>query len=132
LPPTVSSATASPVEGIAAFDGLTVDAEGTGYTLVASAQGLPEVSSSAFDIVDTVAPTAPVLVAGDITRTTIQVQWDAVGDDGVSGTATAYELRYATSNIVTDADFAAATPVSTGAPRAAARWRGQRTSPKTR
>jgi hypothetical protein len=113
------STTVAPVEGVASFSGLTVDAEGTGYTLVASAQGLVEATSDAFDILDTVAPAAPVLVAGATTRTTAEVQWDAVGDDGLLGTATEYELRYATTPIVTDADFAAATRFPTGAPRAA-------------
>ncbi len=43
------------------------------------------------------------------------LSFTATGDDGPVGTATSYDVRYATSPIVTDADFAAATQ-ATGEP----------------
>jgi hypothetical protein len=43
------------------------------------------------------------------------ISWTAPGDDGSSGTAAAYDLRYLTSNI-TEGNFASATPVSWTSP----------------
>jgi hypothetical protein len=51
-------------------------------------------------------------------RTSLAVSWTAPGDDGTSGTATEYDLRYSTSSI-TDASFGSATRVTTGAPHVA-------------
>jgi alpha-tubulin suppressor-like RCC1 family protein len=45
------TATVSAVDGVATFAGLSVDSAGTGYTLVASATGLAEATSSAFAVV---------------------------------------------------------------------------------
>lgn len=58
-----------------------------------------------------VAP-APVsdLLAFNPGGTSAQLSWTATGDDGVTGTATSYDLRFATFPI-TDGNFAAATPV---------------------
>ncbi|WP_224372515.1 IPT/TIG domain-containing protein [Hyalangium versicolor] len=111
--------TVAPVAGEATFSDLKVSKEGTGFTLIASAAGLTSATSEAFDIQDDVAPSKPVLTQGDTTTTSIVVQWTAVGDDGNSGTAASQELRYSTSNITSDAEFAAATLVTTGAPKAA-------------
>ncbi|MDY7231414.1 Ig-like domain-containing protein [Hyalangium rubrum] len=110
--------TLSPVDGRASFTDLSVTHEGTGYTLVATAGTFNSATSSAFNIVDDVAPAAPQLSQGTTAPTSIEVRWTAVGDDGVLGTATSQELRYSASNIVSDADFAAATPVATGTPQA--------------
>jgi len=41
----------------------------------------------------------------------IHVSWQATGDDGNTGTATAYDLRWSTSPITTDAQFDNASPV---------------------
>ena len=46
----------TPTSGIATFTGVNVDKAGTGYTLIASCSGLPDATSSAFDI--TVGPAA--------------------------------------------------------------------------
>lgn len=44
---------------------------------------------------DSTAPTAvSTLATGTITSTSIQLNWTAVGDDGNTGTATSYEMRY--------------------------------------
>ncbi|XXF76680.1 lamin tail domain-containing protein [Myxococcaceae bacterium GXIMD 01537] len=112
------TATQSPASGMASFAGLSVDAEGTGYTLKATAQGLQEATSAAFNIVDDVAPAKPVLAASSVASKSMTIEWDAVGDDGNVGTASSYALRYSTSPINTVAEFDAATAVSTGAPQA--------------
>lgn len=39
----------------------------------------------------------------------VQLRWTAPGDDGMTGTASKYDVRYSTLPIVTDADFLAAT-----------------------
>ncbi|MHC4715895.1 MAG: golvesin C-terminal-like domain-containing protein, partial [Planctomycetota bacterium] len=49
------------------------------------------------------------------TDTTIQLTWTAPGDDGMTGTATSYDLRYSTSPINDDNDFNNATQ-ATGVP----------------
>ena len=46
----------TPTSGIATFTGVNIDKAGTGYTLIASSSGLPDATSSAFDI--TVGPAA--------------------------------------------------------------------------
>jgi hypothetical protein len=104
--------------GVASFGSLVVDAEGQGYTLRAAAVEVDSVLSTPFDIVDDMAPAKPVLGVESRSVSVIEVGWDAVGDDGQSGKAAAYELRYATTPIVTDADFAAAVRVDTELPQA--------------
>ncbi|MCE9585905.1 fibronectin type III domain-containing protein [Candidatus Uhrbacteria bacterium] len=58
-------------------------------------------------------PPDPVddLAASNPALTSIDLTWTATGDDGVTGTASAYDIRYSTSPILSDSDFAAATPV---------------------
>ncbi|SEK89733.1 IPT/TIG domain-containing protein [Stigmatella aurantiaca] len=111
------TATVAPVGGVATFTNLSIAQEGT-YTLTAQALGLTEASSTSFTIVDDVAPATPVLTQGTTTASSFTVQWNAVGDDGLLGTATSQELRYSTAPIQTEADFLAATPVAVEAPKA--------------
>ncbi len=60
--------------------------------------------------VDTVSPAAVNdLGATAIDANQMTLTWTAPGDDGDTGTATAYDLRYATSAIIDEATFAAAT-----------------------
>ncbi|NIR49895.1 T9SS type A sorting domain-containing protein [candidate division KSB1 bacterium] len=51
------------------------------------------------------------LTLSEATETTVKVSWSAPGGDGSEGTASAYDLRYATTDILNEADFNAATPV---------------------
>ncbi|MFH1199608.1 MAG: PKD domain-containing protein [Candidatus Micrarchaeota archaeon] len=51
------------------------------------------------------------LAAGVSTQTSVPLSWTAVGDDGNSGTATSYDLRYSTAAI-TAGNFASAIQVS--------------------
>ena len=63
-------------------------------------------------------PTAPAAVADLVATTTgrnLTLTWTAAGDDGTTGTATTYDIRYSTFPIGDDAAFAAAT-VLTGLP----------------
>ncbi|MFD0674538.1 fibronectin type III domain-containing protein [Cohnella sp. GCM10027633] len=60
---------------------------------------------------DTQAPAASTLVAGSATTTSIPISWTAPGDDGTTGTATEYDVRYSTS-IITTGNWSAASPVS--------------------
>jgi uncharacterized repeat protein (TIGR03803 family) len=98
-------------------------------TLTANAAYLVGAQNSATVTIadnDTVPPvdsTAPGKVAnlkaGTVTQTSITLNWTAPGDDGSTGTASSYDLRYSTATL-NDASFAAATQVSgEGAPLAA-------------
>ena len=62
--------------------------------------------------------TAPAAIADlsvtGATGTSLSIRWTAPGDDGTTGTATTYDVRYSTSPI-TNGNFASATPV-TGEP----------------
>ena len=66
--------------------------------------------------------TAPAAIADltvtGTTGTTMAVRWTAPGDDGATGTATSYDIRYSTSAI-TSGNWGSATPV-TGEPVPAA------------
>ncbi len=59
---------------------------------------------------DTTPPAAVNLFAGAATAASVGVSWLAPGDDGNSGTATSYDLRYSTSPINAD-NFASASKV---------------------
>ncbi len=62
--------------------------------------------------VDTTAPAnVTTLAAGTTTSTSIVLNWTSVGDDGLVGTAAAYEARYSISPL-TSANWAAATTIS--------------------
>ncbi|QJD81914.1 fibronectin type III domain-containing protein [Cohnella herbarum] len=61
---------------------------------------------------DTTAPAAVAnLAATGATPTTITLTWTAPGDDGMTGTATSYDIRYSTSSF-TNADWATLTQAS--------------------
>ncbi len=64
---------------------------------------------------DQTAPnTVTNLATGTVTATTVDLSWTAPGDDGASGTATSYDIRYSTSTI-TEGNWASATQ-ATGEP----------------
>ncbi|MFD0715406.1 fibronectin type III domain-containing protein [Paenibacillus sp. GCM10027626] len=64
---------------------------------------------------DTTAPAAVTdLAATSSTASTVSLTWTAPGDDGMTGTASSYEIRYSTSDIK-KADWASATQ-AVGAP----------------
>ena len=70
------------------------------------------VSSTTGTSADTTAPAAVTdLATGSVTSSSIVVSWTAPGDDGSSGTAATYDLRYSTS-LITDGNFSSATQVS--------------------
>lgn len=55
------------------------------------------------------------LAIGQVGPRSVELTWTAPGDDGTTGQARQYDLRYATSPITNDADFAAASQ-ATGEP----------------
>lgn len=62
---------------------------------------------------DKTAPSAITdLSVSDIDTTAMKLQWTASGDDNDEGTASAYDLRYATTPIESTSDFISATPAS--------------------
>jgi hypothetical protein len=74
-----------------------------GYVGAVNPSGLPA---------DVTPPAAVVdLGFGQISDRTVEIVWTAPGDDGMSGSAAQYDLRWSTSPI-TAANFASATPVS--------------------
>ncbi|NTU72113.1 MAG: hypothetical protein HGB10_09885 [Coriobacteriia bacterium] len=67
-------------------------------------------------VADTTAPAATTDLAVSATATeSVTLGWTAPGDDGSTGTATAYDVRYSTSPITDDAAFGLATQ-ATGEP----------------
>ncbi len=64
---------------------------------------------------DTTPPASADLDVSDITSTSLKVSWTAPGDDGESGTAASYDLRYSTSPI-TEGSFAQASRVASCKP----------------
>lgn len=63
---------------------------------------------------DVVRPAALAISVSSLTDTTVTLAWTATGDDSLTGTATAYDVRWSTSPI-TAANFASANAV-TGEP----------------
>lgn len=62
---------------------------------------------------DTTAPARVIdLAALPLSATSVRLSWTAVGDDGAAGTASSYDVRRAASRILTEADFAAASPLA--------------------
>ena len=57
-------------------------------------------------VTDNTAPSAiGDLAAAAMSSSSIQLSWTASGDDGNSGTASLYDIRYSTQSILTDTDF---------------------------
>ncbi len=110
--------TVVPDHGIATFPDLTVDQQGTGFQLVAKGTGLSDATSASFDITDDVAPGIAWLSVESKTSIQVKLSWVPVGDDGSSGTAHSYDLRYS-KNEITEASFEALVDkVSMGQPKA--------------
>ncbi|MFC1598316.1 fibronectin type III domain-containing protein [Patescibacteria group bacterium] len=81
---------------------------------VSAISNVPSATTSA--IPDTTPPAdVSDLATGAVTSTSIDLSWTAPGDDGAVGTATTYDVRYATSDINNEVQWAAATQ-ATGEP----------------
>ncbi len=66
----------------------------------------------AYNTGDVTAPSAVTdLATGTVTGSSVQLSWTAPGDDGATGTATTYDVRYSTSTI-TAGNWATATQAS--------------------
>ncbi len=113
----LGTATVNAVSGIATFNNLSVDDEGT-YTLRATSGTLTDATSVSFEVTDDIAPDAVTNFAvTQVGQTQLTLGWTASGDDGVLGNADAYELRWSLIP-VTEANFATAMQVTTGTPAA--------------
>ena len=65
-----------------------------------------------FKVADTTAPDAvTALATGTVTASSVALSWTAPGDDGATGTATTYDVRYSTATI-TAGNWASATLAS--------------------
>ncbi len=87
----------------------------TNFTIVTGGDKVPRTESIKMEVVslpyDPVAPAQITdLAAGAPGSATVPLTWTATGDDGDTGTAMAYDLRYSTSPISDDTAFDAATP----------------------
>lgn len=78
------------------------------------------------DAPDTAAPAAVAdLSATGVDANRLTLIWTATGDDGATGTATSYDIRYSTEPIVGEASFAAAVAVAgVGTPKAVGQAEG--------
>jgi F5/8 type C domain/Fibronectin type III domain len=97
--------------------------ETTYFFAIKAADEVPNVSplsNSPSFVTPGVAPAAvTTLAAAALSGTQIRLDWTSVGDDGLIGTATAYDVRYSTSPISNSTEFAAATAaVGEPAPKA--------------
>ncbi|MFL5345935.1 MAG: lamin tail domain-containing protein [Hyalangium sp.] len=108
----------SPVDGIATFSELSLDQEGSGFQLTATAGALAPADSAGFNVIDDIPPAVVALTSTGQDAHSISLAWTDVGDDGSLGTAARYELRYSTRPITGQADFDAATVAATGTPNA--------------
>jgi len=64
-------------------------------------------------VADTIAPGSITdLAASSPTSSSIDLTWTAPGDDGSTGTATTYDIRYSTADITNETDWGNATEVS--------------------
>ncbi len=88
----------------------------TSFTITTEGSKVPRTESILLEVVPP--PTDPYapgqvtdLAAGAPFATKVPLTWTASGDDGYTGTASAYDLRYSTSPITDDVTFAAATQV---------------------
>lgn len=52
------------------------------------------------------------LAVSGFDATSVDLSWTATGDDGATGTATTYDIRYSTAPILSLSDFGSATPAS--------------------
>jgi hypothetical protein len=100
-----------------AFDVIGLQPNTTYYFAIKTADEIPNWSALSNVISRTTDPeaTPPVnvadLSAGNPTPDALTLSWTAPGDDGNSGTATSYDIRYSTANI-TDLNWDAATQAS--------------------
>jgi len=55
--------------------------------------------------IDGTPPAVVALAIGTVTPTSVQLAWNAPGDDGASGTATRYDIAYSTTGAITEGLF---------------------------
>ncbi|HYM81887.1 MAG TPA: fibronectin type III domain-containing protein [Candidatus Limnocylindria bacterium] len=72
------------------------------------------VSRTTLSAPDTTRPESPIVTVTVLGETSVRMNWNATGDDSLTGTASSYDIRYSTSPI-TDVNWSQATQV-TGEP----------------
>ena len=83
----------------------------TTFTTTASGDEMVAIVAT-FKVADTTAPDAvTALATGTVTASSVALSWTAPGDDGATGTATTYDVRYSTATI-TAGNWASATLAS--------------------
>ncbi|MCP3142740.1 lamin tail domain-containing protein [Pyxidicoccus xibeiensis] len=107
--------TVNPVDGVAVFSDLTVSQEGDYMLLVRTEDARIPTIDATLVVTDPTAPAAAPLTASLVDNTTVRLTWRAPGDDGNTGRAASYELRYSPEPI-DDVNFGAATRISTTPP----------------
>jgi parallel beta-helix repeat protein len=63
------------------------------------------------EVPDVTSPSPVVLGIGIVSFTSVQLTWNAPGDDGAIGTADAYDIRYSSSGPITESNWATAVQV---------------------
>ncbi len=77
----------------------------------------PDVFFARFEGQDSIPPaTVTDLAVLDVGSSTITLTWTATGDDSLTGTAAAYDIRYSTAGPINETNFDLATPVSNPPP----------------
>lgn len=81
---------------------------------VSNVSGLSNVASDLTSVSSDLAAPSDItdLALSEPASTSIRLTWSAPGGDDASGTAASYDIRYSTSPILNDVDFAAATPAA--------------------
>jgi len=79
---------------------------------VPNLSGLSNSPSGTTEAPDTTPPAAVTLSVSGVTSSSVILTWTAPGDDGSTGTASFYDVRYRTGSAITTANWATATPAS--------------------
>ncbi len=85
---------------------------GLGFSADQGSSGTNSDNTEAFNTPEAVPPAPVDDLAAAPACEGIELTWTAVGDDGNTGTADSYDIRYSTSPITNDPEFDAATQVS--------------------
>jgi hypothetical protein len=90
-----------------------------GSAAIGAAMGGDDIGSTPFTAVDAVRPAAITdLYSNSVTTNSVTLRWTDTGDDSLTGTAAAYDLRYSTATI-TSGNFTAALGMGAGTPSVA-------------
>ena len=83
-----------------------------GFNTVTGRRLNAHLALQSLDSTDAAAPAAPTSLQASVGSREIRLNWVAPGDDGVSGRATLYEVRYSDKDLTVPANFASALKVA--------------------